>query len=177
MPLVDWASVIVALGLFIVTAVYTYFTAAQFKPYLKASIDFESLDQMYFIIQNTGKGAAHEVEAEWEVQRLDSEKRTWEIPLVEPGESHRFAIPLGPRNQKYVDVQKIDRMLSGNNGRIKFFIKCSDILGRTHRDCQYVDISKSLDRIDSASEMPKKESLEKISDSLEQIDQQMSNSE
>lgn len=169
MALADWASVIVAAGLLAVTAVYTFFTAVQLKPYLKASIIYDGSDQIYFIIQNTGKGAAHNVTANWEVEALETDTRNWSIPLIQPGERHRFSIPLGEETERYIRVSEIRAELGDNIGRIQFCAKCKDVVSRTHRFHEYVSIKEALNRIDSGGELPERDALREISDAIEQI--------
>ena len=68
---------------------------AEFKPVLTASITHNFVGSHYwFEIENIGKGIAQNVHAEWYVEGMESEERTWEIPIFHPEENHKFELPM-----------------------------------------------------------------------------------
>jgi hypothetical protein len=65
---------------------------AEFKPVLTATVEPNLGLHNRLFIENTGKGAAHDVEAVWGFEHLSVEVE-WSIPLMTPGQRHEFSLP------------------------------------------------------------------------------------
>src|SRR5699024_8888639 len=137
------AQAIFALGLLIATVVYTYYTHRQSeatsdqidamksqtnsmsKPYLKPTIEHPNFAEYFFAIRNTGNGAAHNVSAEWTLSNEDR-KRTWNIPLIPPGEKHRFVITTKDDNP-ISGINSLEEVLPDDGWELNFKASCEDI--------------------------------------------------
>jgi DNA-binding HxlR family transcriptional regulator len=95
---------VVSASLLVVTAVYAYETMeqteemqrdreAQFRPIISPTVETMGINSFNFAIDNSGKGAAYNVEAEWWMEDEKDESVTWEIPLLSSGERRRFQLP------------------------------------------------------------------------------------
>lgn len=106
---------------------------AEFQPVLTASITHNFVGSHYwFEIENIGKGIAQNVHAEWYVEGMKSEERTWQIPVFHPEELHKFELPM--------DYNRVDR--SKTSGTFKKGTESSIKLALDEEDADLiVDIS------------------------------------
>lgn len=147
---------------------------AEFQPVLAATVEPEFGLHNKFFIENTGKGAAHEVNAKWGFQHLDTEVE-WSIPLITPGQKHEFSLPFTADLNKISTHAEIKSELEGSDGTIYFDWSCEDGLGNEVGDRDEVDVLSTVKsregvefvRTDEQREIRKE--LEDLTGSVEDI--------
>lgn len=174
--LVDWASVAVALALFLATTAYTYYTKKQLetnsqqlkansKPFVTADLKYTTPKYLHLIVTNLGNGPAHDVTATWSMDDSpceDDSAKEWGTNILRPGEVHKFKLPLNDSGV-YEEVSDIQARISGDKETIKFEACCTDILGREYDDFEdELNIQKALDRVGDADEYLEPDSLSEI---------------
>jgi len=191
--LASGAQALFALGLLVATGFYTYYTRQQSEatndqidamsvqtqavtgqtkamamPYLKATIEHPNFAEYFFIIQNTGNGAAHDVTAEWEIG-ADGPDRSWNIPLIAPGESHQFIITKDG-DSPVTTADKIDEALEDRGYDLRFEADCEDIFEEEHHFEQEIDIQRAVHgRKERSYEWVETPPEEKMADSIDSI--------
>lgn len=152
---------------------------ADFQPVLTATVEPEFGLHNRFFIENTGKGAAHDVNATWGFQHLDTEVE-WSIPLIPPGQRHKFSLPFTADINKISTHKAIKSELEGSDGIIYFDWSCEDGLGNDIDDRDEVDVLSTVKsregvefvRKDEQREIRKE--LEDLTDSLDDIPETIS---
>lgn len=183
---ISLASVVVAGVLAYVT--YQYYTEtkqhtaemrknreAEFRPVLKGAIVYKPVSYYDFAIINTGKGAAHDVEAEWQVDDYPHTS-TWSIPHIAPEKQHNFAVRIedeketeGNEGMLHAEQEFRDE-LADSDGILHYEATCKDALGNTHEFQEDIDIIGAIDgRVAGAMEWQQKDELEQIRRELEDI--------
>jgi hypothetical protein len=188
------AQAIFALGLLIATGVYTYYTRLQSdathkqidamgaqttvindqtkamsRPYLKATIEHPNFAEYFFAIRNTGNGAAHDVTAEWDIG-TDGEDRSWNIPLIAPGEKHQFIITKTEDNSIVSAAKQIEEVLSSRGYELRFEADCEDIFGESHHFEEEIDLERAIwGRKEASYEWVKKPADETVAENIQSI--------
>jgi len=177
---------IVSASLLAVTAVYAYETMeqteemerdreAQFRPIISPTIETFGINSFNFAVDNSGKGAAYNLEAEWWMDGEKDESITWEIPLLSSGERRRFRLPTDGEyssndvKEKYGDSDilhfracfqdGLGNTFSPGNGGGEEAIKLTDTMASREDSAEYLeqdelhkirkeleDIEKTIDR-------------------------------
>lgn len=167
------ASAVFSLGLLAATGFYAYFTYQSIKtqanPFLKAGLEYSTSDKLHFVIQNTGKGAAHDVEAHWSLLKPAAPGRSWKIDNIPPNSKHRFNIPLPGEEQGYTDVPEIGDRLADLNGEIHFEAECENILRKSCEFEEKVEIRDALKRTKRSGETIQLEELEDIKNAIVEL--------
>ena len=193
--LVSGAQALFALGLLAATVVYTYYTRQQSEatydqinavsaqtqavidqteatamPYLKATIEHPNFAEYFFVIRNTGNGTAHDVSAEWEVG-TDGPNRSWNIPLIAPGESHQFIITKNDEDSPVTTANKLDKALADRGFELNFEAECEDIFEEKHHFEQEIDLRRAVwGRKETSYEWVETPPEETIADGIDSID-------
>jgi hypothetical protein len=158
--LLSLASVIFAGALTYVT--YRYYTEtrqqtvesrrnreAEFKPVLKATLVFQPVNYYHFAIVNTGKGAAHDVQAEWQVD--DYSQSTWAIPHFASKDQFRFAVQLERNGEAQGNqgtlrsAQEFRNELADKDGILYYKATCEDALGNSHEFEEEIPLIETID--------------------------------
>lgn len=187
---VSIASVILSGVLVLVTSLYWRETKnhtaemratrkAEFKPVLTATVEPEFGLQNKLFIENTGKGAAHDVNARWGFEHLDAEVE-WSIPLVTPGQRHEFSLPFTEDLNDISTHGEIKSELAGSDGIINFEWSCEDGLGNEIKDSDEVDVLSTVRSREGVEFVMKNEQreirkeLEDLTDSVDNIPESIS---
>jgi len=142
---------------------------AEFKPVLKGKIIFQPINYYYFAIVNTGKGAAHNIEAEWGVDGVGTSS-TWRMPHIAPGEQHRFSLPLSDDENDRISAEgEIKSILGEYEGILHYEAECEDALGNSHSFVEDIPILDAIEGRLAASEILQRDELEKIRRTLDDI--------
>jgi len=191
---VSGAQALFALGLLVATGFYTYYTRQQSEatndqidamgtqtqavtsqtkamamPYLKATIEHPNFAEYFFVIQNTGNGAAHDVTAEWEIG-ADGPDRSWNIPLIAPGESHQFIITKDG-DSLATTADKLDEALKNRGYELRFEADCEDIFEEEHHFEQEINLHHAVHgRKEGSYEWVETPPEETIADGVDSID-------
>ena len=140
---------------------------AEFKPVLKGTIEPKLGLHNHLYIENTGKGAAHDVEAKWGFEHLDEEVE-WAIPLVTPGQRHEFALPFTEDLNSITTHEAIKSELEGSDGTLYFEWHCEDALGNEVAEREEIDVLKTI-ATRSGSEFVMKDEQREIRKELEDV--------
>lgn len=187
---VSGASVIFAGALVIVTYLYYVETQdqteemeatrkAEVMPYLKANFIGIGGGNFFLTIENTGRGAAHHVVANWGVDDVPDAHQTLKSPMMAPGDDFMFEIiPTKKRGVLSMNdniEEKIDD--ENSDGILKFEATCEDILGNECSFEENIDIMEHLETrhdlsIDSDEEKIRK-AVEDIEDSISDIERKI----
>jgi hypothetical protein len=116
---------------------------AEFQPVLTATVEPKLGLHNRFFIENTGKGAAHNVNATWGFEHLDAEVE-WSIPLMTPGQRHEFSLPFTEDLNSISTHKEIKSELEGTAGTIYFDWSCEDGLGNEVADRNEVDVLNTV---------------------------------
>jgi len=111
-------------------------------PYLKATIEHPNFAEYFFVITNTGNGAAHNVTAEWEIG-TDGPDRSWSIPLIAPGESHQFIITKDG-DSPVTTADKLEEALEDRGFGLRFKVDCEDIFEENHHFEQEINLQRAI---------------------------------
>lgn len=147
---------------------------AEFKPVLTATVEPELGLHNRFYIENTGKGAAHDVNARWGFGHLDTEVE-WSIPLMVPGQRNKFALPFTENLNKISTHEEVKSELEGSDGSIYFEWSCEDGLGNEIRDRSEVDVLSTVSSREGVEFVMKDEQreirkeLEDLTDAVDDI--------
>lgn len=147
---------------------------AEFKPVLTATVEPEFGLHNRFFIENTGKGAAHDVNATWGFEHLDAEI-DWSIPLIPPGQRHEFSLPFTEELNNISTHEEIKSELEGTNGTIHFEWSCEDGLGNKISDRNQIDVLSTVKSREGVEFVRKDEQrqirkeLESLTDGVEDI--------
>jgi hypothetical protein len=184
--LLSLASVIFAGALTYVT--YRYYTEtrqqtvesrrnreAEFKPVLKATLVFQPVNYYHFAIVNTGKGAAHDVQAEWQVD--DYSQSTWAIPHFASKDQFRFAVQLERNGEAQGNqgtlrsAQEFRNELADKDGILYYKATCEDALGNSHEFEEEIPLIETIDgRVKGTIEWQDKDEMKEIRKKLEDIE-------
>jgi hypothetical protein len=122
MEILPYLSQYANLILIAITAIYATLTwmmlkemrearKAELRPCIKASLDLIGSDIVVLKIQNIGKGAAIDINAEFSLEPSENAKATWQYRLLSSTESKRFLLPdpdkkytLDALTEKYKEV-------------------------------------------------------------------------
>lgn len=147
----------------------------EFKPILKGTVEPNLGLHNRFYIENTGNGAAHDVEANWGFKHLDA-KVEWSIPLISPGQRHAFSLPF--TDDGFSDItthQAVESELEGSEGILYFDWNCEDGLGNDICDREEIDVLETVSSRRGIEYMQKDEQrqtrreLEDLTDAVEDI--------
>lgn len=185
--LLSLASVIVAAVLAYVT--YQYYTEtkeqtaemrrdreSRFKPVLKATLAHRLGGYYDFAMINTGKGAAHDVEAKWSVGDYPHESK-WSIPHFAPGDQYRFAVQLteddGERGsgKKLQSYQEFLSELTEGDDVLEYAATCRDALGKSHSFEEDVPLVETIrGRVSGVVEWQDKDELREIRKNIDDLE-------
>ncbi|NHN64334.1 hypothetical protein G9463_13650 [Haloarcula sp. JP-Z28] len=140
---------------------------AEFQPVLTATVkpEFGLHNRLY--IENTGKGAAHDVNATWGFEHLDA-KVEWSIPLISPGQKHKFSLPFTEGWNDISTHQEVKSELEGSDGTVYFDWSCEDDLGNEISDRNEIDVLSTV-RSRGGSEFVIKNEQREIRKELEDL--------
>ena len=148
---------------------------AEFRPVLKGALVYKPVSYYDFAIINTGKGAAHNVEAEWQVDEYPH-INTWSIPHIESKKQHEFAVQVEDgegtvgNEEMLRGEQDFRDELADSEGILHYEATCEDALGNTHEFEEDIDIIGAIEgRVAGAMERQRKDELEQIRRELEDI--------
>lgn len=147
---------------------------AEFQPVLTATVEPEFGLHNRLYIENTGKGAAHGVDARWGFEHLDAEVE-WSIPLISPGQRHKFSLPFTEALSNISTHEGVKSELAGSDGILYFDWSCEDGLGNeiSHRD--EIDVLSTVRSREGAEFVMKDEQrqirkeLEDLTDAVDEI--------
>lgn len=140
---------------------------AEFKPVLKGTVELKLGLHNRFYIENTGKGAAHDVEAKWGFEHLGQEV-DWAIPLVNPGQRHEFPLPFGEGVNSPTTHDGILSELEGTDGILYFEWTCEDGLGNEIEESETIDVVRMVEAR-SGGEFVMKDEQREIRKELEDV--------
>ena len=140
---------------------------AEFQPVLTATVEPEFGLHNRFFIENTGKGAAHDVCAKWGFKHLDAEVE-WSIPLMSPGQRHEFSLPFTEDLNNISTHGEVKSELEGSDGTIYFDWSCEDGLGNEISDRGEVDVLSTV-RSREGVEFVRKDEQREIRKELEDL--------
>jgi|AntDeeMetagen134_2_1112570.scaffolds.fasta_scaffold00635_6 heme/copper-type cytochrome/quinol oxidase subunit 2 len=143
---------------------------AEFKPVLKATLVHRAVSYYDFAIVNTGKGAAHDVHAEWSVDDFPH-TGSWSIPHLAPEERHRFAIQLEEDRQGHIRTEgEIEEALSDHPGVLHYEAGCTDALGNPHSFEEDIPLVETLKgRFENVTELLEKDERKEMRKELKKI--------
>lgn len=145
---------------------------AEFKPVLTGTVEPEFAQHNRFIIENTGKGSAHDVKAKWGFEHLDSEVE-WSIPLIAPGQRHKFPIPFTEGMNSTSTHKEVRSRLDGSDGLIRFEWCCEDGLGNKIKDTDEIDVLRTI-KSREGLEFARKDEQRRIRMELEDLNENVS---
>lgn len=181
--IISGASVIFAASLTIVTYLYYDETKnqtnelertreADFQPILKPTIDSWQGVVIRFAFENTGKGAAHNVQADWRFLNNDYTEE-WEIPLLSPGERHVFHLPFDEEEPVSRAEEIVDRL--SDNEKLIFNATYEDPLGNEYStEEEEIDILAIIDTHSPAKELSEEAALKQIANQLSNLNKNVS---
>lgn len=140
---------------------------AEFKPVLTATVEPELGLHNRFFIENTGKGAAHDVNAKWGFEHLDAEV-DWSIPLIPPGQRHEFSLPFTEGLNDISTHEEVKSELEGTDGTIYFEWSCEDGLGNEVSERDEIDVLSTV-RSREGVEFVRKDEQRQIRKELEDL--------
>lgn len=140
---------------------------AEFMPVLTATVEPEFGLHNRFFIENTGKGAAHDVDARWGFDHLDAEVE-WSIPLLAPGQRHEFPLPFTEDMNNISTHGGVKSELEGSDGIIRFEWSCEDGLGNEISDENEVDVLSTVQSREG-TEFVRKDEQRQIRKELEDL--------
>lgn len=152
---------------------------AEFQPVLTATVEPKYALHNRFFIENTGKGAAHDVKATWGFEHLDAEVE-WTIPLITPGQRHEFSLPFTEDLNSISTHAQIKSELEGSDGIIYFDWSCKDGLDNDISDRVEVDVLSTVKSRAGVEYVMKDEQreirkeLEDLTDTVEDIPETIS---
>ena len=142
---------------------------AQVEPHLKPSFEYDGERNLYFVIRNTGGGAAHDVTARWESLTPAAPGRSWRVNTIPSGKAHHFRIPLPGHPTGVANVSQIREALRGLEGEIKYQAACKDIQGNDRYYDDKITLKNALDRLDDSHEEPRLEPVQDIGILLDEL--------
>lgn len=152
---------------------------AEFQPVLTATVEPEFGLHNRFYVENTGKGAAHDVNARWGFEHLDAEVE-WSIPLLSPGQRHKFPLPFTEDLNDISTHGGVKSELEGSDGIIYFDWSCKDGLGNDISDRSEVDVlstvssRQGLEFVIKDEQRKIRKELEDLSDGVDDIPEAIS---
>jgi len=132
---------------------------AEFQPVLTPTVEPEYGLHNRLYIENTGKGAAHNVCAKWGFEHLDAEIE-WSIPLMTPGQRHKFSLPFSEELTDVSTHEQIRSELEDTAGNIYFHWSCQDGLGNEISDSAEIDVLSTIRSRDGVEFVMKNEQKE-----------------
>ncbi|MHC3382088.1 hypothetical protein [Haloarcula sp. H-GB5] len=132
---------------------------SEFQPVLTATVEPEFGLHNRFYIENTGKGAAHDVNAKWGFGHLDAEVE-WSIPLISPGQRHKFSLPFTEDWNDISTHTEVKSELEGSDGTLYFDWSCEDSLGNKIGNRNEIDVLSTVRARENAEFVMKDEQRE-----------------
>lgn len=152
---------------------------AEFQPVLTATVEPNLGLHNRLYIENTGKGAAHKVEAKWGFEHLDAEVE-WSIPLMTPGQRHEFSLPFTEDLNKISTHEQVKSELEGSDGIIYFEWSCEDGLDNEVSNTSKIDVLSTVESRQGVEYVIKNEQreirkeLEDLTDTVDDIPETIS---
>ncbi len=150
------------------------------KPLVKPTIENKFAVHHFFAIENTGEGAAYNVEANWWSNPDD--KHTWKIPILSPGERRTFPLPFGDDDDGRVTTSDAIEQAADGDSTVEFRVSYDDALGNTYSPCETpeesietIDVLDTIEKREDASEYVDEDPIKAIADELENISDDMGN--
>jgi predicted transcriptional regulator len=179
--------VAVSASLLLVTAVYAYETKQQteqlekdrkqkFRPIIRPTVEVMGVSSFSFAVENSGKGAAYDLEAEWWMAGEESDKVTWRIPLLSPGERRRFSLP----TDGATTTSQVDEKYRGND-YLHFEAGFEDGLGNSFEPegegtSVSLKLTDTMASREGASEYLEKDEMKKIRKEFEELNKNIDTS-
>ena len=177
-------------ALVIATLAYTYYTKGQIDemeearkqsiiPVVKGGISLIGPVNMACTIQNTGKGAAHNVHTKIYFDDMGFDPVEFKTPILSTDEEYEFGFPLGEDNRFSISIQEIESAIDENNseGILVVETTCEDAFGREYEqrtEIDVLDVKENLSQIIRDGEEKKiRKAIEDINDSMEDIASEM----
>jgi len=161
----------------------------EYRPIIRA--DIEILDGNRSIpvltITNTGREAALSVETDW---GFLSQDRRWSSSFLSSGRVYRFPLLISEtgdslsvtdikdlvdpstKEQNYPDRLKEFKGIEVD-GQLTWRVECEDIIGHKYVFSEQIDVLDSFERLEHVSSVSEMESLQKITERLEGIEDQL----
>lgn len=161
------------ISLVIVTAYYAWHTRqtvqqmkkateASFLPHLKLSIVPFGPVAILMKIANVGRGPALNVSVSFKIRQMPETERSWETSLLSPGDSQRFAIPVG--KDKYESSMNYFR---DRDADIDMKAKYKDIFKNPHEVEDSVNLKEYVQQFQRVSAMLEEDESTKIRREME----------
>ena len=146
MEILPYLSQYANLILIAITAIYATLTwmmlkemrearKADLKPCIKASLDLIGSDTVVLKIQNIGKGAAIDTNAEFSLEPSENVKATWKYRLLGSSESKRFLLP-DPDKKYTLDA------LTEKYEEVIVKINYKDVFNETHKETVSINLKE-----------------------------------
>jgi len=181
-----FSQLLFSLALVIATVAYTYYTKGQIdemeearkqslKPVVKGGIGLIGPVNMACTIQNTGKGAAHNVHTKIYFEDMDCEPVEFKTPILTTDEEYEFGFPLGKDNGFSIGMNEIESAIDENDSEGILIVEttCEDAFGREYEqrtEIDVLDVKENLSQIIRDGEEKKiRKAVEGINSSVEDI--------
>jgi hypothetical protein len=137
----------------------------ELRPCIKASLDLIGSDTVALKIQNVGKGAALDINAEFFLEPSENAKAIWEYRLLSSSESKRFLLP---DPDKHYTLDELTKKYE------KVIVKISykDVFNEIHKETSSInfkDFKEGLFGLIMLLDTSMKEHIEDISNHMKDI--------
>ena len=181
-----FSQLLFSLALVIATGAYTYYTKRQIdemeearkqslQPVVKGGIGLIGPVNMACTIQNTGKGAAHNVHTKIYFEDMDCEPVEFKTPTLTTDEEYEFGFPLGKDNGFSIGMNEIESAIDENDSEGILIVEttCEDAFGREYEqrtEIDVLDVKENLSQIIRDGEEEKiRKAVEGINSNIEDI--------
>jgi hypothetical protein len=137
------------------------------RPVLKPAIINRTGLHYIFTIQNTGNGAAHDIEANWGFNHLDH-SRSWKSAIITSDEQRQFAIPFGEEQTMALTEGEIKEELDDEDTELVFEAEYADPVGRSYNTEENIDVLNSVGQ-GAGFEITQRDSLEQIQGDVKKV--------
>lgn len=145
---------------------------AEFRPILKPTIDGKHGHLIKFSFENTGNGAAHNVDAEWSFSDHEYTEQ-WELPLISSGERYTFFLPFDTTNPIVNPEEIIERL--DEDEKLVFNATYEDAIGNPYStDDEEVNIISIIKAHQESKEAWEKDGTEQIAQEFSKLNRNLS---
>lgn len=178
MEILPCAILITNLFLVLITAGYVILTfkmlaemrearKTEMRPYIKASLVLIG-SSVFLTIQNIGKGAAININAEFSLIPSENAKSTWQYRLLTPSELIRFILPVPNKEIKLLELNDLIKKYK------KVFVKISykDVFNEAHTETVSLNLQEFKEGLYGAgmiTDTSMKEDIEDIKEHIKDI--------
>ncbi len=139
-------------------------TAAQFLPYIVATISNLGPVGIALEIANIGKGGAKGLSVDYRIQEIENSEKRWYQAVLRSESSQVFYLERGDREVVF-DVD----FFKNNQTTLDIRWSCKDVFGKEHTGSDTLDITSFVRQFDNINAQYKKESLDSIDHNIREF--------